>query len=99
MRFTTTSRLSRGEKIDDGELTINVSSADRVQAEIRDYFIDIDTVNRLLRHDCDDWRKGVNRKRLCKHLAKLFLNLPQGQAKHLLTDMWENRESWRFEAA
>ena len=99
MRFTTTSRLSRGEKIDDGELTINVSSADRVQAEIRDYFIDIDTVNRLLRHDCDDWRKGVDRKRLCKHLAKLFLSLPHGQAKHLLTDMWENRESWRFEAA
>ena len=98
MRFTTTSRLSRGEKIDDGELTINVSSADRVQAEIRDYFIDIDTVNRALRHDCDDWRKGVYRKRLCKHLAKLFLSLPQGQAKRLLTDMWENRESWKFEA-
>ncbi len=98
MRFTTTSRLSRGEKIDDGELTINVSSADRVQAEIRDYFIDIDTVKRALRHDCDDWRKGVDRKRLCKHLAKLFLSLPPGQAKRFLTDMWDNRESWKFEA-
>lgn len=99
IRFTTTSRLSRGEKIDDEELTVNISSVDRVQAEIRNYFIDIDTVNRVLRHDCDDWRKGVDRKRLCKHLAKLFLSLPNGQAKRLLKDMWENRESWKFEAA
>ncbi len=99
MRFTTTSRLSRGEKIDDGELTINVSSADRVQAEIRDYFIDIDTVNRALRHDCDDWRKGVDQRRLCKHVVKLFLSLPPGQAKQLLADMLENRHGWAFEAA
>ncbi|MBL7167374.1 DUF72 domain-containing protein [Candidatus Bathyarchaeota archaeon] len=98
MRFTDAPRLSRGEKIDDSELTITLSSEDRIQAEIRSYVVDIDLERRTLRHDCDDWRKGVDRKRLCKHLAKLFLELPPGQAKQILGDMWENRESWRFEA-
>ncbi|MBA7465584.1 DUF72 domain-containing protein [archaeon] len=98
MRFTDAPRLSRGEKIDDSELTINLVSEDRIQAEIRSYVVDIDLEERTLRHDCDDWRKGVDRKRLCKHLAKLFLKLPPGQAKQVLGDMWENRDSWRFEA-
>ncbi len=99
LRFTNTSRLSRGEKIVDDDLTFNINSGGRIQAEIRDYFIDIDAENRVLRHDCDDWRKGVDRKRICKHIAKLFLSLPPGQAKQLLSGMWENRESWSFETA
>ena len=98
MRFTDARRLSRGEKIDDSELTITLSSDSHIQAEIRDYIVDIDLEGRVLRHDCDDWRKGVDRKRLCKHLVKLFLEMPPGQAKRVLGDMWENRERWRFEA-
>ena len=97
MRFTTGPRLSRGEKIDDGELTINANTGGRIQAEIRSYFIDINTEARVLRHDCDDWRKGVDQKRMCKHIAKLFLSLPPKQAELLLTDIWERRGSWRFE--
>lgn len=98
-RFTTTSRLSRGEKIGDDELTINVNSGGRVQAEIRDYFIDLDADARVIRHDCDDWRKGADQRRLCKHVVKLFLSLPPGQAKQLLADMLENRHGWSFEPA
>jgi hypothetical protein len=30
-------------------------------------------------------------------VAKLFMSLPEGQAEDLLTEMWGNRESWRFE--
>ena len=97
--FTTTARISRAEQIGDDELTINANSGDRVQAEIRDYFIDIDAGARVLRHDCDDWRKGADQARLCKHIAKLLMALPPGQAERLLADMWENRDSWKFETA
>ena len=50
-----------------------------------------------LKHDCDDWRKGVDSKRLCKHLNKLFLNLPPGQSQRILEKMWEDRDDWSFE--
>ncbi len=99
LRFTSTSRLSRAEEIPDEDLVIKLNEGGRVQAKIRDYVIDIDSDAKLLRHDCDDWRKGVDQKRICKHVAKLFLTLPPGQAKLLLGEMWENREAWRFEAA
>jgi uncharacterized protein YecE (DUF72 family) len=97
MRFTTASRLSRAERIDDRELIITVNSEDRIQAEVRNYIIDVDIGAMVLRHDCDDWRKGVDQKRICKHIAKLFLSLPPKQAERLLTDIWERRGSWRFE--
>jgi uncharacterized protein YecE (DUF72 family) len=99
VRFTSTSRLSRAEEMSDGDLVINLNAGGRVHAEIRGYIIDIDSDAKLLRHDCDDWRKGIDQKRICKHIAKLFLALPPGQAKLLLGDMWENREAWRFESA
>jgi uncharacterized protein YecE (DUF72 family) len=99
LRFTDTGRLSRAEKIKDSELTINANTGGRIQAEIRDYFIDVDIEGRVLRHDCDDWRKGADRKRLCKHVAKLFLSIPSSQAESLLSDIWENKDGWRFEVA
>jgi uncharacterized protein YecE (DUF72 family) len=96
MRFTTTSRLGRAEKIGDAELTLKLNTGRLIQADIRSYTIEIDAEAKTLRHDCDDWRKGKDQKRICKHVAKLFLNLPEGQAEDLLTEMWQNRESWRF---
>lgn len=96
MRFTTASRLGRAEKIKDAELNLSLNTGRRIQADIRSYTIEIDADERTLKHDCDDWRKGKDQKRICKHVAKLFLSLPERQAEDLLTEMWENRESWRF---
>lgn len=98
IRFTSNSRLARAEKIDDSELSVTMNSEDCVKAGIRRYSIEIDARTRVIKHDCDDWRKGVDQKRVCKHVAKLFLSLPSKQALRILTDMWEHKESWQFEA-
>ena len=98
MRFTTMSRLRRAEGIGDEELNITRSSGGRIEASVRDYHIEIDLMRRVLRHDCDDWRKGAEAKRMCKHVAKLFLSLPGRQAEEILAGIWEERERWRFEA-
>ena len=95
-KFTTTTRLSRAEQLGDDELVVNTNTGDRIQAEIQDYFIDIDAEAKVLRHDCGDWRKGADRARLCKHIAKLLLSLPPAQAEKLLEDMWANKERWTF---
>jgi len=97
MRFTTVSRLQRAEGIKDEELTITQSSGGLIEAAVRDYSIEIDLDSRVLRHDCGDWRKGLDAKRMCKHVAKLFLSLPERQAKEILARIWEKKEEWRFE--
>jgi uncharacterized protein YecE (DUF72 family) len=97
IRLTTASRLARAEKIEDSELTLSLVSEERIEAGIRNYSISVDVDGRAIRHDCDDWRKGRDQRRICKHVAKMFLRLPPGLAERVLNDIWEHRESWRFE--
>jgi hypothetical protein len=96
LHFTNAPRLARAEQIGDDELDVTFNSGDRVEAGIRRYSIEIDRNSRTVSHDCDDWRKGAERKRMCKHVAKLLLILPEGQAQELLTEIWDNRDGWQF---
>ena len=88
--------MARAEQIGDDEIDVTFNSGDRVKAGIRRYSIEIDRNSKTVTHDCDDWRKGADRKRICKHVAKLLLILPEGQAQGILTEMWVNRDAWRF---
>jgi len=97
MRFTTASRLSRAEKMSDDEVSMVHSSDEFLDAEVRSYYIKVDLKRRVLKHNCDDWRKGMTSKRMCKHLGKLFLSLPPGQARDILSRIWDERDIWVFE--
>jgi uncharacterized protein YecE (DUF72 family) len=99
LRFTNTSRLTRAEQIGDNELKIIDNSEDKIEAGIRNYSIEIDRNSKTMTHDCDDWRKGAVRKRMCKHIAKLFLSLPEGQSQEILVNIWENQEAWKFDSS
>ena len=98
LRFTTTSRLMRAEGMDEREVEVVRADRGYVEARVRGYTIEIDAEGRVIRHDCDDWRKGVAERRMCKHLARLFLSLQEELAKGLLERIWEERDEWRFEA-
>jgi uncharacterized protein YecE (DUF72 family) len=96
MRFTDAGRLGRAEKMGE-ELRITHSSADLVRAEVKDYYIEVDIGGKMLRHNCDDWRKGMGSKRMCKHVDRLFLSLPPGQSRKILERIWGERDDWSFE--
>jgi len=68
-----------------------------VKAEVKDYYIEVDFDGKVLRHNCDDWRKGMGSKRMCKHVDRLFLSLPPGQSRKILERIWEERDDWSFE--
>ena len=97
LRFTDARRIARAEKIKDSDLQITHSSKELVEAQIRDYYIEVDMKSRVLKHNCDDWRKGKGIKRICKHVGKLFLKLPPSQAKGILEAMWVKKDNWIFE--
>ena len=96
-RFMDNSRLRRAEKIKDEEIKIIEYSENYITAKIRKYTIKIDLKNKELKHDCADWNKGLNRKRMCKHLGKLFLTIPENRASSILKDILKQKEKWRFE--
>ena len=97
LRFMGSNRLARAEQIRDSELRMVKDSEDRIEARVGEYFVEIDLKERLLRHNCADWSKGLDTKRICKHVGKLFLTIPEKRASAILRDLWEEKDKWRFE--
>lgn len=97
VRLTGVDRLARAEDIDDGDVEVLKSGPKLVEGVIRGYRILIDSRKRIIRHGCEDWAKGVSAKRVCKHVGKLFLVLPEAVSVDILSDLWEERDRWKFE--
>lgn len=68
-----------------------------LKARIRSYNVEIDLETKTIRHDCADWgrRKTVNK--LCKHLGKALLTLPEEKAHTLLKEIITEPKSWHLE--
>lgn len=96
LKMTDKARVSRAKAIKDNELTIKSTTDEKIEAEIRDYTIEIDLKKKTLTHNCDDWRKGLGIRRICKHIGKLFFQLPSEQATAILKDILKEKDEWQF---
>ena len=96
--FLGAARLARVDEIDDSVVSISKTSSDELAGKVKDYVIEIDLKNRTILHDCQDWRKNIDSKNMCKHLGKFLRTLGNERAANLLRDIIKNREAWRFVA-
>lgn len=97
LKTTDKARTNRAKKMKDEELTINKISADEILANIRKYAIKIKIKERILIHNCQDWQKGLGLKRICKHVGKLFLQLPSENSTVILQDIINQKDKWQFQ--
>ena len=96
LKLTDRQRFKRGKEIDNTEMVIKESSSSMVKAKIRDYIVEINLKDKSMKHNCDDWRKGLGIKRVCKHLVKLFLTIEPEESKRILKDILEGKDNWKF---
>jgi len=96
--FLGTARLKRAEEMEDSLVSTSNATPERIDAKVKDYVVHIDLKNHTILHDCEDWRKNMDTKNLCKHLGKLLLSLDQNTALDLLRSMLKDREQWKFAA-
>ena len=96
-KLTDTSRVERGIKIKDEDLIIEKSSKERISVKIRKYTIELDIKERTLKHNCDDWRRGLAIKRICKHVVKLFRIVPNEESREILKDIIKKKGIWSFQ--
>jgi hypothetical protein len=96
LKMTDKARLNRAKKIKDKELNITKATDSEIAAKMRDYIIKIDLKERTLTHNCADWRKGLGIRRICKHIGKLFLQLPSETSTSILEDIIKQKYKWRF---
>lgn len=91
------SRLRRAKAIEDKELTVLEHDEEQLSAEIRGYTVKIDFRKKTISHDCVDWKRRKHLppyKKLCKHIGKVLLIVPQGEAETFARDLIANPDSW-----
>jgi uncharacterized protein YecE (DUF72 family) len=94
--FIDIARIKRAQQIKDKEVTIQQEIDNQMQAMIKEYHVVIDLENHLIMHDCADWSKMLQNKRLCKHLGKLLLVIDKEKATTILRQIYSNKEQWEF---
>lgn len=90
-------RIDRAKLILPEDIRVIQEQAQLVEANVRGYRIQVEMENRIIRHDCQDWQKGITEKRLCKHLGALLLSIRPDLAQEILVDTIRSREKWVFE--
>lgn len=96
--FLGTARLRRATEIKDSLVSIREAGADKINGKVKDYVVQIDVKNRRILHDCEDWRKNMASKNMCKHLGKFLLSLDEKRATDLLRNIIKKKEEWTFVA-
>jgi hypothetical protein len=94
--FVPPERLKRAEQILDSDLTITKQANQRLEARLREYHIVIDAKEKMILHDCADWERVSSTRKLCKHLAKLFLSIDREEASRILRNLYQQEETWQF---
>ena len=96
--FLGAARLQRAKEIDDSFVSVSDSTPDHFEGKVKDYVVEIDLKKRTILHNCEDWRKNLDSKNMCKHLGKFLLTLDEKRATDLLREVLVNKDQWTFTA-
>lgn len=69
-----------------------------ISGNVKQYKVKIDLKNRVITHDCDDWKKNMRSKLVCKHLGKAFLVMGNTRATTILRRILSEIDNWTFNA-
>ena len=96
--FLGAARLQRAKEIDDSLASVSNLTPDHVGGKVKDYVVEIDLKKRTILHNCEDWRKNLESKNMCKHLGKFLLTLDEKRATDLLREVLVDKDQWTFTA-
>ena len=96
--FLGAARLKRAQEMKDSLVSLPEIGTDHISGKVKDYTVHIDLAKRAITHDCEDWRKNMDSKNMCKHMGKFILVLGEEKAAGLLRDILKNKEEWKFGA-
>lgn len=91
-------RLQRAKEIDDSLVSVSDLTPDHVEGKVKDYIVEVDLKKRTILHDCEDWRKNLGSKNMCKHLGKFLLTLDEKRATDMLRRVLVDKDQWTFTA-
>ncbi|HXZ98197.1 MAG TPA: DUF6582 domain-containing protein [Candidatus Acidoferrum sp.] len=97
-RFLGSTRLERAKSIPDSLVSLSGLERNRIAGNVKQYSVRIDLKNRVITHDCDDWKKNMRSRLMCKHLGKAFLAIGNARATTILRQILSEIDDWTFNA-
>jgi hypothetical protein len=98
--FLGTDRLSRAGEIAPEQVHFTKRGSTIVNADVKEYVVSLDLLNKTIYHDCTDWTQSRARAKLfCKHVGRFFLSLRESEATERLREMLRGRDKWVFDVA
>jgi hypothetical protein len=97
-RFLGSARLERAKSIPNSLVSLSGLQRDLIAGNVKQYSVRIDLKNRVIRHDCDDWKRNMRSKLMCKHLGKAFLAIGNARATTILRQILSEIDDWTFNA-
>ncbi len=97
-RFLGTARFERAKAIPDKLVSLSSLRSDLISGKVKQYLVQIDIKNKTITHDCEDWRKNMRSKLMCKHLGKAFLMIDDARAIAILRQILSEKKDWTFSA-
>ena len=97
-RFLGNVRLERTKSIPDGLVSLSGLEQDVISGNVKQYMVRIDLKNKTITHDCDDWKRNMRSKLMCKHLGKAFLAIGHRRATAILRSILSETDDWTFNA-
>jgi hypothetical protein len=97
-RFLGSARLERARSIPDNLVSLSGLEDDLISGNVKQYSIKIDLKSKVIAHDCDDWKKNMRSKLMCKHLGKAFLAIGNKRAAAILRQILSEIDDWTFNA-
>ena len=90
-------RLESAKGIPDALVSVDKETRTLLSGSVKDYGVRIDTKERLLEHDCVDFKTNRAAARLfCKHLGAFVRRVDPVRGVHLLRELLRERDHWTF---
>jgi uncharacterized protein YecE (DUF72 family) len=67
-----------------------------VKGKVKEYDFEIRKDKKEMTHYCEDWKKRVGTKQFCKHIASVFLCMPEETSKEILKEVITKLDEWKF---
>lgn len=97
-RFLGATRLERAKSVPDSLVSLSSLDRDAIVGNVKQYTVQINLKNKVITHDCDDWKKHMRSKLMCKHLGKAFLVIGNSRAAAILRQIVSGLDNWAFNA-
>jgi hypothetical protein len=98
LNFADQEILDAARAIPEKVLSLREDSKRRLGAYVGDTTVDIDLERRTIIHRCSIWAKSIPDKKLCPHVARVFLMVDPERARTLLASIRSSLSDWKFES-